>query len=802
MNATSETQSPTQSPFFREAQRIWPKGRAEEMNLFCGFRAVFDVRELCDIHLAVTASSVYRAYLNGEFLMYGPARGPKGMFRVDEISLAKHLQPGRNVLAIEVAGYNVNSYYLLNQPAFCQAEVRMGDTVLAATGIDPAGFQVGVLGHRVQRVARYGFQRPFSEAYRMSADADTWRVDPQKPLVGAEELETFGEAPLLPRGVDAPSFHCVSASAIVARERIELDPSAQRNWQPRWLAGIEKSNIGGYLREELDLDVARELDSECVASSESCHETVSPGQWTKLAGQDAVMVDFGIEKTGFLRASVRCDEPTILVATFDEILIDGTMEWRRYNCINALWWELPPGEYALESFEPYSLRYARFFVRKGRCALDAPALREYVNAHGGRAVFSSPDIRLHRLFEAGRETFVQNAVDVPTDCPGRERAGWLCDSFFTARAARDLCGQTDLERTFLENYALAKDFAPLPDGMLPMCYPADHPNTQFIPNWALWFVIQLEEYLARSGDRPLVDTLQERVEALFRYFEPLLNSDGLLEKLESWVFLEWSRANEFTQDVNYPSNMIYACALEAAGRLYGREDWLKQAECVRSVIREQSFDGEFFRDHAIREEGQLNVASDRTEVCQYYAFFSRTASPQSHPDLWRVLLEEFGPDRQDKGLHPDIHPANAFIGNILRLEILSRYGLVEQMLEESVGYLDYQARSTGTLWENNKAEASCNHGFASHVCHLLLRDVLGVREIDTPSRTVRLHWPDISLPWCGGRVPLINGTLEVLWERTKKGLFYRVEQPEGWTVDIQSPEGVSCRPFPQDASGD
>ena len=32
--------------------------------------------------------------------------------------------------------------------------------------------------------------------------------------------------------------------------------------------------------------------------------------------------------------------------------------------------------------------------------------------------------------------------------------------------------------------------------MLPMCYPADHYDGNFIPNWAMWFVLELEEYIS------------------------------------------------------------------------------------------------------------------------------------------------------------------------------------------------------------------------------------------------------------------------------------------------------------------
>jgi len=99
------------------------------------------------------------------------------------------------------------------------------------------------------------------------------------------------------------------------------------------------------------------------------------------------------------------------------------------------------------------------------------------------------------------ETFRQNSLDLFMDCPSRERAGWLCDSFFTSRAAFDLAGDATVEHNFVENFLLPPTFEHLPDGMLPMCYPSDHNDGCYIPNWAMWFVIELEEYAARSHDQ-------------------------------------------------------------------------------------------------------------------------------------------------------------------------------------------------------------------------------------------------------------------------------------------------------------
>jgi alpha-L-rhamnosidase len=304
------------------------------------------------------------------------------------------------------------------------------------------------------------------------------------------------------------------------------------------------------------------------------------------------------------------------------------------------------------------------------------------------------------------------------DCPGRERAGWLCDSFFTGRAEALLCGGSKVEHNFLENFLLPESYGNVAQGMFPMCYPSEHSDGRHIPQWAMWLVLELEEYLERTGDRDMIDRFGPKVFALLDYFKPFENSDGLLEKLPSWNFIEWSKANELTEDVNYPTNMLYARTLETAARLYGREELAKQAAAVHETVRAQSFNGTFFVDNSVRDAaGQLQSSGECTEVCQYYAFFCGTASPEKFSSLWKTLLTECGPAGSPDGLYP----ANAFIGYYLRMDLLSQYGEGERLLREMKQYFLGMAETTGTLWEHNDTRASCNHGFASYLCVLIDR---------------------------------------------------------------------------------
>ena len=65
--------------------------------------------------------------------------------------------------------------------------------------------------------------------------------------------------------------------------------------------------------------------------------------------------------------------------------------------------------------------------------------------------FKIDDSDLKKVYQAAISTFRENAVDIFMDCPGRERAGWLCDSFFTARTEKYLTGKNLIEYNFLEN---------------------------------------------------------------------------------------------------------------------------------------------------------------------------------------------------------------------------------------------------------------------------------------------------------------------------------------------------------------
>jgi alpha-L-rhamnosidase len=185
--------------------------------------------------------------------------------------------------------------------------------------------------------------------------------------------------------------------------------------------------------------------------------------------------------------------------------------------------------------------------------------------------------------------------------------------------------------------------------------------------------------------------------------------------------------------------------------------------------------------------GKLQPSTNRTEVCQYFAFYFDVAKPETHSQLWQHLLKDFGPQRKQTKAYPEIRPANAFIGNVLRLELLSRYGVFQQLLDESLAYQLYMADRTGTLWENDGAYASCDHGFASHGgVHVLFRDVLGLQEVDTVNKTIHVRFTDSRLDWCEGTIPTPDGPIALRWRKQEGKLIYQLSTPAGYTFKLEN----------------
>lgn len=751
------------------AQPVWPKDRENEMNGFYRFRGEFKTDGKSPCVLRSTAAYPYRVRLNGTFAGYGPARAAPGFFRMDEWTLA--VTNGVNRVEIEACAGNCGNFHFPHQVPFLQAEVRVGDEVTLATGRNFPAFTT----ERLRKVPRIALQRMFSEVYRL----------PNAEAGREVELAVQSAKRLLPRGYAYPTFGIDDSYRPISRERVAFDGTVKPF--DNHIVRSTKPHFGLYPEDELEANPYFDLQKLVTVG-----RMPFAGNGPSLLGDcEAVIFEGAVNRAGFLGFTVECLKPCRLYLTYDEILDwkGGVDFLRLYGNFSTTLILERPGRYDFEAFVPTAFRYLRALAVGGEAEITAPYVRTYENPSVYRGSFRSSDPALATIFEAAQRTLAANAVDCVTDCPTRERAGWCGDTFFTGKACQCLTGDGNLERLFLSNWLMPDRFDCPADreGLIPAVYPVELKFTpgSFIPNFAMWFILEVEDYARRTGDTDFAKAFRKRLEGVVGFLEKFENSDGLLEKLPGWVFVEWSEANNLVQDVNYPSNMQYAMALDAMARMYGRAEWTERAKRIRAKVREQSWTGKWFCDNAVRQaDGTLKLSGKCTETCQYYAFFSGVATREGDAALWKTMVEDFGAGTDASVKHPEVYPANFIFGRLIRLELLSAAGERARILREMRAHFLPMAEKTGTLWEHDRASASCCHGLASIAAVYLVRDVLGVKNVDVKTKTLTMS-TDLSIPlsWCQAVIPVsATETVAVSWRKTENERDVGMEISDGWKI--------------------
>ncbi len=624
----------------------------------------------CDT-LLVCAVDSYQVFLDGKFIFYGPNRAPSGFIRPAKLGVI-----GVKKVTIKVLSYGKPCYACDFQEPFFGAMLTKDENEVYST----CNFDCFREDYRLIDMPRYSRQRGFAEGYDFNL---TGKVSVETAIVSAPKQLNIGASRSEYKTVNFIYDGCDTFNGF---EEIKT---------PWW------SKNPAFAAKDNDFDISRDFLPRAIGKFKA--------------------IDFHLEneRTGFIKFSAFANEPTEMLVVFDEFLPDGKWTFARGACNDYIYIKIPAGKTEFISREPYAFKFLKVIVSNG-INIDV-SLITYENDFK-TCVSISGDASVEKVLKAAENTFRQNAVDLFTDCPGRERAGWLCDSFFTAKAERFFTGKNEIEKNFIENFILATT-PEIPDGMLPMCFPSEHDKNCYIPNWSLWFILEIYDYFIRTGDTDLVNRAKDKIYGIIRFFDEFINEYGLLENLKSWVFVEWSICNdpEYVKGVNFPSNMLYSLALKRTGELFNDFDLIDRAKSIDEQIVSLSFNGQFFVDNAVRENGKLIACkSHLSETCQYYALFTGLCSEKNYA---KTIIEKFGPFRKDE--FPEVGKSNAFIGNYLRLFWLCSIGEYDRVLDESVEYFTFMAEKTGTLWEHDSPKASCCHGFASVVAALILQCVCG-----------------------------------------------------------------------------
>lgn len=654
---------------------IWLKDEINTINITALFS--LSLKKAQNFKMELIAGAIFKVYVDGKLVFFGPMRAAHHYARKHILNLnGKDIQ-------IFVNNPNIKTFSFLKANPYFYCNVLADNKIYTSSD-----FIVYKDNRRIKKVPRYSYQRGFVESYIFNDEKDF--------------METETVEVILPKIIDNivhyPHLDIINDCKEIEQGYIKKTDNHNIPYQ-RYLYQIG-TLLEGYLFEE--------------CQDNPLYDYVSFVNSIEKTDTEYHLFKFNHSYTGFINLDIEVINHGNVYIAFEEIMLEEngikTLNILRNETNNCFKYKLnKKGTYHLTSFEPYTYQYVKII-----CPINSKikvSITEYVNPDYKNFKFNSTDNDLNLIVEAAKNSFAANAVDLLTDCPSRERSGWLSDSYFSSVAERVLTGSNLVEKAFLQNYALA-DTSGLPKGMIPMNYPSDDYDHMFIPNWSMWYIMQI----IKSNDKEIIDEAKERVYGIFNYFKSKENEFNLLENLDSWVFVEWSKANdrEHIIGVNIPSNIQYQRILEDAGKLYNEPQWIEKALKIRKYIKENAFDGLLLVDNLIRDEhNNLIKTKNFTETCQYYAFWFQAIDKNEYKDLYDLLINKLGTNKE-KGFMEYVEKPNMIYGIYMRLDLLMKDGNREEIIKEVKYYFKDMAKLTKTLWEHTSNTASLNHAFASY----------------------------------------------------------------------------------------
>ncbi|MEG2930840.1 MAG: alpha-L-rhamnosidase C-terminal domain-containing protein, partial [Ruthenibacterium sp.] len=447
------------------------------------------------------------------------------------------------------------------------------------------------------------------------------------------------------------------------------------------------------------------------------------------------------------------------------------------------------------SFSVFGFRYVQIESDLALAPLDFSAIAVYSDLEQTGS-FTCSDAMVNRLVENTRWSMKGNFLDVPTDCPTRERLGWTGDAQIFFDTGAYLMNTAPFFRKWLRDvednqYKTGLISAVIPYQGVEMMYKATGASV----GWADAVYLVPYRYYLRYGDRVL---LQRCWPMIYKYAAYLMQNTGLQNKkagkanpydkytYEKGVHLgEWLEPEEF-RDKSYGAGAKYP--EECTAYLYLAMETIGE---IARLLGESSVQAQC-----------ASVASGAKKA--YHALFVQTGTLDTNRQAKLVrplalkLLDGEAKKQAQQRLVQAVQAyryrvGTGFLSTPFVLPVLTQAGQAEtayRMLQnkEKPGWLAEAAAGATTLWENWEGDASQNHYAPGSVCQWLFDTVAGIRA-DGARRFVIAPLPGGTLTEAAAQYTSLYGTVESSWKKTQGGTEFCVTIPPNTSARVLLPDG-------------
>lgn len=533
------------------------------------------------------------------------------------------------------------------------------------------------------------------------------------------------------------------------------------------------------------------------------------------------VADFGQNFSGWVRIAASGPSGREIVLTPAEVLTDGLPDQTHSGSPYRFSYTLK-GESTEEwtpRFTYYGFRYVQIegavpagLTQAGGGAGDHGAAQATLLELEGEMIypdtvlagsFESSDPLLNRIHEIIDWAILSNMKSVFTDCPHREKLGWLEEAHLMEPS---ILFNYDAQAQFTKVMADMRD-AQLPDGMVPTTAPE---YVVFQPPWDVFrhsvpwggaYVIVGWELIQRCGD---VRTVREHYDGMKRYVDYLTRScvDGIVQGgLGDWYDIG-PNGPGFSQATSVPmvETAFYyhlVTLMERIADLLGKPGDSSSYAALGAEIKRT-----FNRTYYNAEAGRYDTGSQAAQAIPLVFGLAEAA--------WEgAIAEVLIGDIVGRGFHTTAGD----VGHRYVLLALSRLGrddLIFRMSQNtdhpSYGYQIVHGATTLTeAWDGPTVGHSQNHLMLGHLEEWLYTGLAGIDyRFDIESQqfmlTIKPYMPE-DLQWVEAWHDMPAGRVQVRWERGAAGsLKLSVQVPPNVAAEVHVPaaseEAASVRKQP------
>lgn len=411
--------------------------------------------------------------------------------------------------------------------------------------------------------------------------------------------------------------------------------------------------------------------------------------------------------------------------------------------------------------------------------------------------FTCSNELVNKLYSNTLWSMKGNFLELPTDCPTRERLGWTGDAQIFFDTGAYLMNTAPFFRKWIQDM----EDSQYNNGLIPAVLPYQgvemmYKATGVSVGWADAIYLIPYRYYKRFGDRALLESCWPMME---KYAEYLMKHLGMKDKNAA----KSNPHNEYT----YEKGMHLG-------------EWLEPEEFQEKISAQNQpshpEEATAYLCYAMNTFAEIAKLLDMPEKAAIYSRYAE-GSKKAYSHLF-VKSGTLDTDRQAKLVRPlalglldgaeqeyarkrlceaienrNYHVATGFLSTVFLLPTLTEAGqtkLAYKMLEntEKPGWLGEILDGATTVWENWDGTASRNHYSPGAVCQWLFETVAGI-QADGERHFVIAPIPGGTLTHAEAIYRSIYGEVSCRWRKADNHATYTIIVPSNCTAELKLPNG-------------